>query len=443
MIPIRPAGGRPPSVLLPLGYLGTAAGAFLLAALALPWMAADLAGHYYHPHVLALTHTVALGWISLTIMGASYQLLPIVLERPIWSERLARWQLPVLAVGIAGMVGHFWIGQWSGLLWGAGIVALGVGGHVLNIGLSVRGLARWTFTARCFVLALLGLGLTVALGLMLAANRLWGFLPATVFPALHAHLHLALLGWIAPMVLGVAARVYPMFLLAREPAGPVATVQLWGLGLGVPGVTLGLLVAPWLLVPSALAVAGALVAHGAWIVGTVRSRKRPALDWGLRFVLTGAIFLVPGTVLGLGFALGVLSGPRAGFAYVAVVFGGWVSLTIVGMMLKIIPFLVWYRVYGPQVGRAAVPSLAQLSWRRAEAAAYVCLVGGTAALAVALAAGQPLAIAGAGGVIAVGALAFVGVLARVLVHLGRKASSPAAPAPSGAPRARAEEVPVR
>jgi hypothetical protein len=421
----------------------TAAGAFLLAALALPWMAADLAGHYYHPRILALTHTVALGWISLAIMGASYQLLPIVLQRPIWSEGLARWQLPVLVSGIAGMVGHFWIGQWSGLAWAAGVVALGVAGHVLNIGLSVRGLTRRTFTARCFVLALLGLGLTAALGLTLAANRLSGFLPGTVFPAVHVHLHLALLGWIAPMVLGVAARVYPMFLLAREPAGPVAAIQLWGLRLGVPGVALGLLVAPWLVVPSALAVLGALAAHGGWIVRVVRSRKRPALDWGLRFVLTGAVFLVPGTVLGLGLALGVLSGPRVGFAYSAIVLGGWVSLTIVGMMLKIIPFLVWYRVYGPQAGRVAVPSLAQLSWRPGEAAAYVGLVGGTTALAVALAAGRAPAIAAAGGLIAAGALAFVGVVARALVHLGRKASSPVTPGPSGAPRARAEELSIR
>jgi hypothetical protein len=441
MIPIRPAGGRSPSVLLPLAYLGTAAAAFVLAALALPWMASDLAGHYYHPHVLALTHTVALGWISLAIMGASYQLLSIVLECPIWSVRLARWQLPVLASGIAGMVGHFWIGQWSGLAWAAGVVALGVAGHVLNIGLSVRGLTRWTFTARCFVLALLGLGLTAALGLTLAANRLWGFLPETVFPTLHAHLHLALLGWIAPMVLGVAARVYPMFLLAREPGGPVAAIQLWGLRLGVPGVALGLLVAPWLVVPSALAVAGALAAHGAWIVGAVRNRKRPALDWGLRFVLTGAAFLVPGTALGLGLALGILSGPRVGLAYAAIALGGWVSLTIVGMMLKIIPFLVWYRVYGPQVGRVAVPTLAQLSWHGGEVAAYVCLVGGTAGLAVALVTGQPAAIAGAGSVISVGALALVGVLARVLVHLGRK-PAPATSPPSGAPRARADRVPV-
>ncbi len=80
--------GRAASVSLPLRYLVAAAAAFTLAGPGVVGLAPALAGHYYHPHVLALTHTVTLGWITLTIIGASYQLIPIVIERPIWSERL-------------------------------------------------------------------------------------------------------------------------------------------------------------------------------------------------------------------------------------------------------------------------------------------------------------------------------------------------------------------
>ena len=48
-------------------------------------------------------------------MGASYQLIPIALEREIWSERLARWQLAIIAVAVTGMVAHFQLGTWPGL----------------------------------------------------------------------------------------------------------------------------------------------------------------------------------------------------------------------------------------------------------------------------------------------------------------------------------------
>ena len=151
---MRPAPGRAPSAMLPLSYLTAAAIAFVLAAAGVPWLAPELAGHYYHPRLLALTHTVTLGWITLTILGASYQLIPVVLERPLWSERLARWQLVVAVLGIVGMVGHFFLGEWRGLLWGAVMVAAALLAHVANVAASMRGLARWPFTARLIGLAL-------------------------------------------------------------------------------------------------------------------------------------------------------------------------------------------------------------------------------------------------------------------------------------------------
>ncbi len=414
---LNPRAAHAPSVTLPLRYLVAATVAFAVAALGLPWLSGELAGHYYHPRLLALTHTVTLGWITLTIMGASYQLIPIVLERPLWSERLARWQFVGLVAGIVGMVGHFFIGQWSGLLWGAGLVVAGSVTHVVNVALTVRGLRRWTFTARLVLLAHVGFALTLLWGLALAVDKVWRVLPPATFPLLHAHLHLALLGWVLPMVLGVAARVYPMFLLSTEPAGWPGRVQLAGVALGVPMVVAGILVSEALLAAGALAVAAALVAHGVWVVRMVRSRRRPALDWGLRLVLAGTLFLVPAAALGLVLAFDLTSGPRVALAYAVLALGGWASLTIAGMMLKIVPFLVWYRAYGALVGRAAVPTLAQLSWPAGERVAAALLVAGVAGLAVAVGVGTPEAIAVAGGVTAAGALALAAVIGHVLHHL--------------------------
>jgi hypothetical protein len=408
-------GALSPTV--PLSYLVTAVAAFALASAAVPFLAPELAGHYYHPHLAALTHTVTLGWITLSIMGASYQLIPIVLERPVWSQRLARWQFWVLAVGIAGMVAHFYIGRWPSLLLAAAMVAAGVTMHLVNVALTLRGTERWDFTARFIAMAYGGLGLTVAFGLALGADRIWAFLPSSLFPTLHAHFHLALLGFVTPMIIGVAARVYPMFLLAPEPSGWPGRIQFWGLALGVPGVVAGLLGVPGLVAPGAIAIAAAIAGHLAWILRMARSRRRPALDWGLRFVLTGSAFMIPAAAAGLGLALDLLSGPRASLAYAVLALGGWVSLNIVGMMLKIIPFLVWYRVYAPRAGRGPVPTLVQLGWPASEALAYALLTGGTAALAAALATGNPRLIVAAGSVLAAGALCFAASIARVLRHL--------------------------
>ena len=415
-LPARPRPASGPSPLVPLGYLLCAAAAFLAASLGVAWLGPELAGHYYHPRLLALTHTVTLGWVTLAIMGAGYQLIPIVLERPIWSERLARWQLAILAVAVTGMVAHFHLGTWPGLTAAAGLLAVGITLHLGNVGMSLRGFTQWTFTARLVVLAYGGLALTTLFGLALAVNRVWPFLPGEFFPTLHAHVQLALLGWVAPMILAVAARVYPMFFLAPAPRRWHSFLQLWGLAAGVPAVVLGLLGVPGLLVAGALAVAAAVGAHGAWICEMAWWRRRPNLDWGLRFVLTATAFLPPAAVLGVALAADRLSGPRVAIAYTIVTLG-WVSLTIAGMMLKIVPFLVWYHAYNPRAGREPVPTLAELSWPRAEALAYGLLTGGIVLLAATVLVGESIWIRAAGVVLALGALAFAAALSQVLTHL--------------------------
>ena len=415
--PARPRPGSGLSPLVPLAYLVCAAVAFLAASLSVSWLAPELAGHYYHPRLLALTHTVTLGWVTLAIMGAGYQLIPIVLEREIWSERLARWQLAILAVAVTGMVAHFQLGTWPGLAAAAGLLAIGIALHLLNVGMSLRGFTRWTFTARLVALAYGGLALTTLFGLALAANRVWPFLPGELFPTLHAHVHLALLGWVAPMIFAVAARVYPMFFLAPTPQRWHCFLQLWGLTTGVPLVVLGLLGVHGLLVTGTLAVAAAAGAHVAWVCEMAWGRKRPGLDWGLRFVLTATVFLAPAVVLGVALSTDRLAGPRVALAYAVVMLGGWISLTIVGMMLKIVPFLVWYRAFSPRAGREPVPTLAQLSWPRAEGLAYVLLTGGVVLLAVTVLVGEAAGIRAAGVLLALGSLAFAAALARVLGYL--------------------------
>jgi hypothetical protein len=383
----------------------------------LPWIAPALAAHYYHPHVLALTHTVTLDWITLAIMGASFQLLPVLLERAVPSARLARWQLPALVIGVIGVVGHFAIGEWKGFVWSAALLTVGALAHAANAGGAVLR-ARGSFTARMMAVSLAGLALTALFGTLLGADRVWRVLPEGLFPRLHAHAHLALLGWVLPVVMGVAARVYPMFLLAPEPGPASARAQALGLLAGTPLVVAGLLAeTPWLVVAGTVSVATAIAAHLAAVAAMLRGRKRPVIDWPLRFVLAGASALALATGLGLALALGLASGPRAALAYGVLALGGWASLTIVGMLLKIVPFLVWFRVYGPRAGREPVPMLADLSCARGEAVAFVLLTVGVATLALAIAAGDVAAIRVAAVVVAGGALVFGVALARVLRHL--------------------------
>src|SRR5262249_25125851 len=151
---------------------------------------------------------------------------------------------------------------------------------LVNMALSLQGFDRWTFSSRLVALGLGGLTLTTLFGLTLAANRVWPFLGGRpFFPVLHAHVQLAILGWVTPMTVGVAARTYPMFLLASEPPIWAERMQLWGPACGVPAVMIGLLGAPSLLAAGALALLAGVGSHAAWVVEIARVHRRPRLDW--------------------------------------------------------------------------------------------------------------------------------------------------------------------
>ena len=83
-----PRGGVPLSVPLPFLLAGVC-GAALFGVL-LPWVAPDAARAPDFPHVLALVHTATLGWLTMIIMGATYQLVPVILVTPLRAGGLIR-----------------------------------------------------------------------------------------------------------------------------------------------------------------------------------------------------------------------------------------------------------------------------------------------------------------------------------------------------------------
>src|SRR5690606_19465824 len=199
--------------------------------------------------------------------------------------------------------------------------------------------------------------------------------------ALGVHIHVAAAGWIGLVMVGVAHRLLPMFLLshgASEWPGRFA-VGLIGAGVAVllafhHQLTLGLKCAIALLLMGGV---GSFLVQAALFF---RYRKKPALDPGLRlaaFAFLGfisAVAIAP-FVLTLGF-----SAPRAATAYaVSLILGGF-SLFVAGHYYKIVPFLVWLHRFGPLVGKRPVPRVADLYSTRLAAVAVTLLAGGSAGL---------------------------------------------------------------
>ncbi|HEX5829351.1 MAG TPA: hypothetical protein VFY16_00130, partial [Gemmatimonadaceae bacterium] len=320
------------------------------------------AGTYLSQRVAGVTHLFTLGWLTTTIYGALYQLLPVAFGAPVRWPRLGQLSFWTHAPG--ALLFACGIVHGSTVLHHAGIALLttGIVSLLVNVGLTLPRARARDVTWYAVALALLFLASTLALGVVLLHNLHTGFLREHRVRTLAVHLHVALVGWALVMMVGMSHRLLPMFLLAHGadarwtrralallPAGLVALAT--GLVLGWP-------VAAW---TGLVLLEGGVIAFLLQCRAFHAARKRPALDVGLRFAATALGFLAASAALAPAvLALGGVRHPRLATAYVLLGLLGGIVLYVVGHFYKIVPFLAWITRFRGRAGRERVPTVAEL-----------------------------------------------------------------------------------
>jgi hypothetical protein len=187
------------------------------------------------------------------------------------------------------------------------------------------------------------------------------------------------------------------------------------------------LASPWKLAFAFVIVAG-LAVYGIEVRAILKARKRVKLDWGLKYFLTAISLLAPLSVLAL-----VLSWPGLPMTmflaqlenvYGFAAFIGVVTFAILGMLYKIIPFLVWYASYSKQIGRAKVPSLGDMYSPRIQAAGYWTFLAGILAVCVTTAMQSAAGVRWGSALLAVSLAIFAVNAGLILRHLIRPRVEP-------------------
>jgi hypothetical protein len=370
------------AVALPGSHFTAALAFLLLGSLALVRVAPLLAaGAYATAPVVATAHLFTLGWISTTIMGALYQLLPVALGREIRWRAMA-WSCGTLQVlGLVTFVGGLFTGTSALTAIGGAALGLALAGFALNLAATLiqsakRDLTWWALAAAAFFLLI-----TVVLGVALATNLRWGFLGAAQGIAVATHATVALSGWVLLVVLGVSHRLLPMFLLSHGANEWFARIAAASLTAGAGTLAFGhhaVLLRQW-VAPALLAVG-----TGAFVLQTrefFSRRFRRGLDVGLR--LAAAALGMLSVALGIGIASRLTTPALAPLALQATILA--IVVYVSALYYKIIPFLVWNTYFGPLVGTRDLPRVADLYLQRSASAAAVLLFGGATVILVGVA----------------------------------------------------------
>ncbi len=320
------------------------------------------------PQLVAVTHATVLGWLTLSIMGAVYQLGPAVFGGRLVSKRLVGIQFVVHVASVTTFIAA--VQAWNVPL--MGVAAIGVVTSLVLFLVNALPASRWFHTAslpQLYVsVAILFLGATAVMGITFvgALEHLW--FPITQ-GRLSGHAHLGLVGWLALMLMGVSYQLTPMFHVAPRAVPRFGRLALVFTSLATITAFVGFSMDPDVPVRVVLAVflsTGPIL----WMLDTVhmlRKRSRRHMDIHGHALVASMVFLSCTIVIGMLSATGTRFAPsgepaRLLLAYGTLGIGGWAGTLLIGNSAKIVPFLVWNSRYRALAGLTPVPGVADLSY---------------------------------------------------------------------------------
>lgn len=341
----RVDAGMLPPFHLPLRFFATAPLFGILCGFWLLYSGGGIWITRWHPALLGATHLLVLGFLLTAMVGALAQVVPVLACRPLAGAVAG---LPVIHILLSAGTVLLALGLGASrpllLPWATGLL-------LVAMGLFVAMLARTLFrppageTAVSVVrVSAVSLCVTVLLGGWLALATRWPGLLATSRGLTNLHALWGLVGAAGLLILAVGSQVIPMFhvtpSLPRGTLPAFAWVATAGLLLIVANLLTG---AGSLLVGGHILLIALAALFGVFVLRLLSRRKRKVPDatvnawqWASGALILGAVGMILGEVL----PAGLLPDGFILAMQILLVLGGPL-LIVVGMLLKIVPFLAW------------------------------------------------------------------------------------------------------
>ncbi|KIL41675.1 hypothetical protein SD70_06080 [Gordoniibacillus kamchatkensis] len=407
---------------LPFLFIATGLACFaLFDILTLSQAAAWIAHPPRTPSGWFHVHLLVLGWATMIAMGAVYQLIHVVLQKEIFSRKLGYVHYAAFTAGTAGLLAGFvvssvvWIAVFAVLAW------IGIVLFTVNIAMTLFRAAVWNPITLSTAGALGCLVLTGTLGLTMGLNFGFNLWPEWHERLLHAHIWIGTLGWFGLLITGFSYKMLPMFYLAHGVSDrtPYTVLILWTASV-LTGAIAFLTAAPGfvLIVPVAL-LTSAVCVYNVYVSRVRKARHKKSPGAGIAAVVISTRALAAFCTLAL---LYMLAQPAramdermiviAGWAYL----WGWVGLTILGYLSKIVPFLWWTHKYGPLVGKKKIPTMGDLLEDRYVAYGLAAIAISLLSLIAGLLLGQNSLIEWSGAALSFVSLVYVMFIGRVFAR---------------------------
>lgn len=350
-----------------LPFYGYAALSFVVLCVMLFFFSGSFGGHYFQPPILAVTHIATLGWGTMMILGAGYQLIPVLIEAKLYSNLLAYLTFIFVGAGIPLLVYAFAIFD-VGILMQVGAILINAGllFFLLNVFISINKSKKENVHAIFIFTATSWLWLTTLLGLFLVYNFSVPIFSSDSLHYLPLHAHMGIVGWFLLLIIGVSSRLIPLFMISKYES---PKLLWWIYGLINTGLLLFLADTFFYglnlrtIVYVGFIVAG-IILFARYCYNAYQKRIRNKIDGQIKTSLLSVVmlFIPASTIVSLIIYFFIKQQWSTDFIllYGFAIFMGWITAIILGMTFKTLPFIMWNKVYQKVAGRAGNPAPKEL-----------------------------------------------------------------------------------
>lgn len=353
------ASQKAPSPNIVVPHFGFGSAAWLVATLLITLSPDAFTTHYFNPKLLGITHLIVLGFISTIIFGALYQLIPVILDTKLFSEKLALFSFVTLSLGTIFLVYAFWNFLLGGIFHLASTLILAaVSVFAFNI-FKTAMLSENKSIERDFILtSVVWLLCTVVAGLVAGLNLKYAFLNTEHLQMLKLHAHAGLIGWFLQLIMGVGSKLLPMFMVSHNLNKKKLNAAYYFTNVGLIASTVSFYFSNFIGVSiAAVLLIGGILLFVLYLTEAYKKRVKKNFDTGMK--QSALSFASLSLALIFGCLLLLLTEEKISLkialTYGSLILIGFISSLILGQTFKTLPFIIWLKIYKKLIGKGKLP----------------------------------------------------------------------------------------
>ena len=318
---------------------------------------------------IVVTHAITIGFLSFIMLGSMTQMLPVLAGAKMPKvELVTKSSYILLVIGVMSML----LGLYTSntVLNIVAFICLGSGFLIIIIAtaLSLRTVVNFNATVRGISTSMVFAFFVVLMGLYLLYSYIINDIDSTHMIVANVHSVWAVFGFAVILIIGVAFQVLPMFYVAPKFKAFCKKRVVWLISIGL---------VIWMFLSAfyeEYTIIGKLwIAVFIWAFATtvwlkLSRRRRPISDVTVWYWRSASIFLTLGSFLWIFDEYF----KHEYIVMVGILIGGFILSIIIGMLYKIVPFLIWFHLNA--MGYMSIPTINEMINKRVAQIQFILFI---------------------------------------------------------------------